>query len=79
MVVGRRWTVDDFETLLVQAPVDDHTWCGLLVWGGYDAVGQAASRTFRLTDERDYADAREKSISTPRRPCPRRRWFIRST
>jgi hypothetical protein len=54
-VSGRRWRVDEFERLLVRHPLMTHL-VRRLVWGGYDPRG-ALVRTFRVTEERDYADA----------------------
>ncbi len=57
MVVGRRWTVAEFEMLLARHPLMTHLVRNLL-WGGYDSGGQLAG-TFRLTAELDYADAND--------------------
>jgi predicted DNA-binding WGR domain protein len=57
MVSGRRWNPADFEALLVRHPLMFHL-VRLLLWGGYDEKGQLIS-TFRVTEERDYADADE--------------------
>jgi hypothetical protein len=61
MVVGRRWTPEDFETLLVKHPLMTNL-VRMVLWGGYDASGKLIS-TFRLTDERDFADVDEKPVS----------------
>jgi hypothetical protein len=57
MVVGRRWPVAEFEALLVRHPLLVHL-VRRLLWGGHDAQGQLA-RTFRVTEERQYADRRD--------------------
>jgi hypothetical protein len=61
MVVGRRWTVAEFESLLVRHPLMVHL-VRRLLWGGHDAEGRLV-RTFRVTEEREYADMRDA-------PCP---------
>jgi predicted DNA-binding WGR domain protein len=60
MVVGRRWTPDEFQTLLVQHPLMVNL-VRRLLWGGYDGKGKLA-RTFRVTEEGEHADADD-------RPC----------
>lgn len=61
MVTGRRWKADEFELLLVRHPLMTHL-VRKLLWGAYDASGALIS-TFRVTDERDYADVDENSVS----------------
>ena len=61
MVTGRRWTVAEFETLLVRHPLMNHL-VRLVLWGGYDQSGKVVS-TFRVTEERDYADMNEVAFS----------------
>ncbi|MFO0953038.1 MAG: DUF4132 domain-containing protein [Isosphaeraceae bacterium] len=61
MITGRRWTPADFETLLVKHPLMINL-VRMLVWGGYDASGKLAA-TFRVTEERDYADANESTFT----------------
>ncbi len=58
MITGRRWTVDDFERFFVRHPLMTHL-ARLVVWGGYDAGGRLAA-TFRVTEERDFADAADE-------------------
>ena len=60
MVSGRRWTPEDFESLLVQHPLLINL-VRLVLWGGYDKAGKLVS-TFRVTDERDHADAKDKPV-----------------
>ncbi|HZY85367.1 MAG TPA: DUF4132 domain-containing protein [Gemmataceae bacterium] len=57
MVVGRRWAVAEFESLLVRHPLLVHL-VRRLLWGGHDAGGRLV-RTFRVTEERQYADMRD--------------------
>jgi len=61
MVTGRRWTVEEFETLLVRHPLMTHL-ARKLLWGSYDENGILLS-TFRVTDERDFADSEENEVS----------------
>ena len=61
MVTGRRWTPEQFETLLVRHPLMSHL-TSRLVWGGYDDHGKLCA-TFRVTEEREYADAKEKPFA----------------
>jgi predicted DNA-binding WGR domain protein len=57
MITGRRWTVEEFEQLLVRHPLMTNL-VRRLVWGGYDKKDELR-RTFRVTEEREYADARD--------------------
>jgi hypothetical protein len=59
MVTGRRWSLAEFESLLVRHPLMIHL-VRLLLWGGYDEAGKLVA-TFRLTEERDYADVQESA------------------
>lgn len=59
MVTGRRWPVADFETLFVRHPLMCHL-VQKLIWGGFAASGERRF-TFRVTDERDYADAADEA------------------
>jgi len=54
MVSCRRWKPDEFESLLVKHPLMINL-VRLLLWGGYDSRGKLM-RTFRVTEEQDYAD-----------------------
>ncbi len=58
MVVGRRWPVAEWEALLVRHPLLVHL-VRRLLWGGHDAEGRLV-RTFRVTEEREYADMRDE-------------------
>ncbi|RCS49470.1 DUF4132 domain-containing protein [Bremerella cremea] len=60
MVTGRRWSVKDFETLLVKHPLLTHL-VQKLIWLGYDEKGKQIV-SFRVTEERDYADADDNAI-----------------
>jgi predicted DNA-binding WGR domain protein len=60
MVAGRRWAPEDFETLLVRHPLMTHL-VQKLIWGAYDPAGQRTA-SFRVTEERDYADVHEESF-----------------
>jgi len=55
MVTGRHWTIHEFEQLLVHHPLLINL-VRRLVWGGYDNKGKL-TRTFRVTEEREYADS----------------------
>lgn len=57
MVTGRRWKRGDFEALIVRHPLLTHI-ARLVLWAGYDKNGSLI-KTFRLTEERDYADSRD--------------------
>jgi hypothetical protein len=57
MFTRRRWTPDHFDAFLVRHPLMIHLVRSLL-WGGYDQAGKLAA-TFRVTEERDYADRNE--------------------
>ncbi|GAA4473151.1 WGR and DUF4132 domain-containing protein [Novipirellula rosea] len=61
MVTGRRWSVDDFESLLVKHPLMTHL-VQKLIWGSFDAKGKRTG-LFRVTEERDYADAKDAAVS----------------
>ncbi len=62
MVTGRRWSPADFEALLVRHPLMINL-VRLVLWGQYDETGKLVS-TFRVTEERDFADVDE----SPYRP-----------
>jgi Domain of unknown function (DUF4132) len=61
MVTGRRWNVDDFATLLVRHPLMTHL-AQKVIWAGFDTQGQRVT-TFRVTEERDYADPEDNAVS----------------
>ena len=60
MVGGRRWSAEDFETLLVGHPLQRHL-VRLLVLATYR--DGAVSATFRLTEEGDYADSDDEPFA----------------
>lgn len=61
MITGRRWSTEDFGALLVRHPLMTHL-VQKLIWGGFDKQGDRVA-TFRVTEERDYADA-DDNIAT---------------
>jgi hypothetical protein len=61
MVTERRWSVSEFETLLVRHPLL-FILVRRLIWGGFDAADKLR-RTFRVTAERDYSGADDTSCS----------------
>jgi hypothetical protein len=61
MVTGRRWTVGEFEALLVRHPLMVNL-VRRLLWGGYDAQGKLV-RTFRVSEERECADAEDRACT----------------
>ncbi|HTU93527.1 MAG TPA: DUF4132 domain-containing protein, partial [Gemmataceae bacterium] len=61
MVTGRRWNIQEFEQLLVRHPLMINL-VRRLVWFGYDKKGKLV-RTFRVTEERDYADSRDEKAT----------------
>ncbi len=61
MVTGRKWSVEDFESLLVRHPLMTHL-VQKLIWGSFDAKGKRLA-LFRVTEERDYANASDDSTS----------------
>jgi Domain of unknown function (DUF4132) len=60
MVTGKRWGVEEFETVLVRHPLMVNL-VRRLLWGGYDKKGKLV-RLFRLNEEGEYADEED-------RPC----------
>jgi hypothetical protein len=61
MVTGRRWPRDRFEALLVRHPLLTHM-SRRLVWGVY-AAGDTLTATFRVTEELDWADAKDQPFA----------------
>ena len=61
MVTGRRWPVDDFESLLVKHPLMTHL-VQKIIWGAFDKKDKRIA-LFRVTEERDYADAKDEAAS----------------
>lgn len=64
MVTGRRWTQEDFQMLVVRHPLMTHL-AQKLIWATFDAKGKASS-TFRITEERDYADVSDEALTLPK-------------
>jgi predicted DNA-binding WGR domain protein len=61
MVSGRRWSPTEFEQFFVQHPLMWHL-SKPLIWGVYDSSEKLVG-SFRVTDERDFADSAEKSFT----------------
>jgi predicted DNA-binding WGR domain protein len=61
MVMGRRWTPGEFETLLARHPLMTSL-ARRLVWGAYDERGRLAA-TFRVTEDQTYADVQDKMFT----------------
>ena len=62
MITQRRWSVPDFERFLVRHPLQRHLVQGL-VWGLWEE--DARARTFRVTDELDYAGEQDEPLGLP--------------
>ena len=58
MVTGRRWPTAEFEAFLVKHPLMTNL-ARMVIWGAYDAQGKLIG-TFRVTEEQDYADAKDQ-------------------
>lgn len=61
MVTGRRWRLKDFESLLVRHPLMTHL-VQKLLWGSFAPKGKL-QKLFRVTEERDYADVADDTIT----------------
>ena len=61
MVTGRSWSIEEFESLLVRHPLMTN-FARLVIWGGSNGKGKRV-KTFRVTDERDYADAEDEETT----------------
>lgn len=59
----RRWTVEEFETLLVQHPLLRHLVLRL-AWGSYDARGKLLT-LFRVAEDLSYADVNDNALQLP--------------
>ncbi len=57
---GRRWSRDEFETLLVRHPLMTHL-VRTLIWGAYDSAGALAA-TFRVTEDQSYANSQDETF-----------------
>ncbi|HEY0735488.1 MAG TPA: DUF4132 domain-containing protein, partial [Herpetosiphonaceae bacterium] len=60
MVTGRRWTLHEFETLLVPHPLLTHL-VRTLIWGVYDQQG-ALGVVFRVTEDQSYASSADEVV-----------------
>jgi hypothetical protein len=58
MVTGKRWSVEEFETLLVRHPLMANL-VRRLLWAGYDKKDKLV-RLFRLNEEGEYADEKDQ-------------------
>jgi predicted DNA-binding WGR domain protein len=58
MVTGRRWSVAEFDSLLVKHPLMTIL-IRLVLWGVYDTKGKLIA-LFRITEDRTFADAADK-------------------
>jgi hypothetical protein len=67
MIVGRQWTREQFELLLVHHPLMFHL-SRLILWAGYSGSGTFI-KTFRVTDEGGYSD--ETDSTTDIKECDR--------
>jgi hypothetical protein len=61
MVTGRRWSVADFETLLVKHPLMTNL-VRLILWAGYDRAGKLVD-LFRVTEDQTYANSKDEAYS----------------
>lgn len=64
MISGRRWTSDEFETLLLKHPLLKII-CKTLIWGQFNDDDKLLS-TFRFTDEGELADEQEQTFALVR-------------
>ncbi len=58
----RRWSLDEFRSLLVGHPLLVHMVRALL-WGLYEADGRR--QTFRVTEDRTFADVNDRALAMP--------------
>jgi len=63
MITGRRWTVDEFLTLLVKHPLMVNL-VRQLVWAVYNESG-LATLSFRVTEDQSFADQKDDDIEFP--------------
>lgn len=61
LIGKRRWSLDEFETFIVNHPLMIHL-ARRLLWGSYNGDRNPVL-TFRITDEKDYANAEDDSIT----------------
>lgn len=63
MITGRRWSGEEFETLLVKHPLMINL-VRQLVWAVYDSNGQT-TQSFRVTEDQTYADQNDDATALP--------------
>lgn len=63
MVTGRRWTVEEFEMLLLRHPLMTHL-ARWVVWACYGSDGRPV-HTFRVTEDQTLADASDDTFELP--------------
>jgi hypothetical protein len=61
LVSRRRWALDEFENFIVNHPLMIHL-ARRLLWAGYNG-DRNPMLTFRITDEKDYANAEDDTIT----------------
>lgn len=61
MIVGRRLTTNEFTQYYVNHPLMFNI-VQMMIWGGFDEQGELI-KTFRVTDEHDYADMEDEDIT----------------
>jgi hypothetical protein len=64
MITGRRWTPEEFETLIVKHPLMVNL-ARQLVFGSYAEKG-AVARTFRITEDQSLAEENDEPCELPR-------------
>lgn len=63
MISGRSWSPKDFELMLVRHPLMSHL-VRTLIWGTFDEKWKLVD-IFRVSDEKDYADANDDLFTIP--------------
>ena len=76
MIVGRRWTPEEFEKLFLRHPVMVHL-VRRLIWGAFDAEGKVA-RTFRVGDDGTFSDSSDEPTALGEGIAKAQTDFIRS-
>ncbi|MBE8400161.1 DUF4132 domain-containing protein [Leptospira borgpetersenii] len=62
MVTGRRWKVEEWEMLIAKHPLMTHIAKTILWWVHFPDQNDSIE-SFRLTEEKDYADIHDKSLN----------------
>jgi hypothetical protein len=62
MCAQRRWSPDDFKTFIVDHPLVVHI-ARRLVFGVFDSGGKKLARTFRVSEDRTYADEKDDTLA----------------